>query len=203
MRVHRRYSRLLGGASAAHARAGVPARPWSGGNLGTSLSGVSCTSARLRSDRLLPEQLRLLGFCREVDGATWAVQTTPSPAGAGVILEGVSCVRAGACEAVGSDQRGSVSVALAEKWNGTNWAIQTIPAPQGCDCALQAGCREIELRRHGGGGCRPARLPPGGVVPADAPGPGTTPGWPTKGDRTWPTTVSGGSITATRPSPNS
>ena len=68
------------------------------------------------------------------NGTTWAVQTTPSPAGAPVsYLYGEACSSATSCEAVGyyvpSSQGGSQM--LAERWNGTTWALQTTPIPAG------------------------------------------------------------------------
>ena len=68
------------------------------------------------------------------NGTTWAVQTTPSPAGApDSYLYGEACSSATSCEAVGyyvpSSQGGSQM--LAERWNGTTWALQTTPIPAG------------------------------------------------------------------------
>jgi hypothetical protein len=63
----------------------------------------------------------------------WAIQTTPDPAGASEnYLQGVSCVSATSCTAVGYYRdSGGALLTLAEFWNGTAWAIQATPNPTG------------------------------------------------------------------------
>jgi hypothetical protein len=63
------------------------------------------------------------------DGRRWRVQRTPNPAPARVsILNGVSCVSARACLAVGEFFGGSgVHRPLVERWNGRNWRIVAAP----------------------------------------------------------------------------
>ncbi|MGC9962963.1 MAG: hypothetical protein ABSE47_13810, partial [Acidimicrobiales bacterium] len=66
-------------------------------------------------------------------GTKWAIQTTPSPAGAlSAGLAGVSCTGASACTAVGDYTNSSgTEVTLAEVRKGTTWAIQKTPNPTG------------------------------------------------------------------------
>ena len=64
------------------------------------------------------------------NGTTWALQTTPIPAGAiGSTLNEVACPSSTPdCEAVGAySVSSSPTVTLAERWNGTTWALQTTP----------------------------------------------------------------------------
>jgi hypothetical protein len=65
------------------------------------------------------------------DGGAWAVQATPSPAGAvPSTLASVSCGARTACTAVGYFRNSNVnSLTLAESWNGTAWAVQRTPDP--------------------------------------------------------------------------
>jgi hypothetical protein len=100
-----------------------------------ALSGVSCTSAvactavgnydnRSGADVTLAEAW---------NGKAWRVQATPNPSGAtDVVLSGVSCTSAAACEAVGSYYNSSdTQVTLAEAYDGKTWSIQTVPLPSG------------------------------------------------------------------------
>jgi hypothetical protein len=65
------------------------------------------------------------------NGSSWSVLPAPPPAGARrSFLNGVSCVSATACTAVGSYQtRAGQHVTLAERWNGTTWSLQPTPNP--------------------------------------------------------------------------
>jgi hypothetical protein len=75
------------------------------------------------------------------DGTSWAIQTTPNPTRAHTSdLNGVSCVSADACTAVGDHTNGAgTEVTLAEWWNGTSWAIQTTPNPTGAHDSYMSG----------------------------------------------------------------
>src|SRR5215469_3056556 len=67
-------------------------------------------------------------FAEAWNGTAWKLQPTPNPAGAtNTALSGVSCTAAGACEAVGVTDSGT----LAETWNGTAWKLQPTPNPAG------------------------------------------------------------------------
>ena len=66
------------------------------------------------------------------NGTKWSTQRTPTPTGASsTALDGVSCVSASACTAVGYYNNSTASVTLAERWNGTKWSIERTPNPNG------------------------------------------------------------------------
>ena len=74
------------------------------------------------------------------DGSSWVIQRAVTPASAtGNALNGVSCVSAGFCEAVGTttDDAGNV-ITLAEGWTGTSWKIQATPDPAQAVSAIRA-----------------------------------------------------------------
>jgi hypothetical protein len=60
------------------------------------------------------------------NGTTWTIEPTPTFTGTSQ-LNGVSCITATDCVAVGSQN----GLALAEIWNGAAWAVQTTPDPSG------------------------------------------------------------------------
>jgi hypothetical protein len=84
------------------------------------------------------------------DGTSWTIQATPNPAGdrrsPTTGFNGVSCVSADACTAVGAHtNRAGTFVTLAERWNGRRWTIQAIPGAQdsglnGVSCASAHAC---------------------------------------------------------------
>jgi len=64
------------------------------------------------------------------DGARWTKVPSASPGIAGNRLNGVSCVSAGACTAVGVDGTGNgVTTSLVESWDGTRWSAVPSPNP--------------------------------------------------------------------------
>jgi hypothetical protein len=71
----------------------------------------------------------------------WVLQSTPSIAEPVAALDGVSCVSASDCEAVGYTSAG----ALAENWNGSTWTVQTVSLPgnaelTGVSCVSASYC---------------------------------------------------------------
>ncbi len=115
------------------------------GAKGSSLLGVSCTSAsaciavgRYVSaatsglEALATEEKTLV---ESWGGSEWAIQSSPNPEGKKLSrLSGVSCTSASACTAAGSARKGSKAAeaettTLAERWNGTSWSTQTTPNP--------------------------------------------------------------------------
>ena len=147
----------------------------------SELLGVSCTSSngctavgryytKDNSKTLEPEYLTL---AERWNGEKWSIQSTPNPEGATKsALEGVSCVSAEACTAVGSDiNSAKKAVGLAERWNGKEWSSQEISTASGLDSVSctskrsvyrrgrQADCRAVERQRMVGavdaqpGGC--------------------------------------------------
>jgi hypothetical protein len=114
----------------------------------STLTGVSCTSARSCiavgyfdppsgptdvSTRLLAEHW---------NGRTWAVQDAPLPAGTNKdMFNAVSCHSATACTAAGftaSDDSSATST-VAERWNGRTWTIARTPNPAGSPSNLLTG----------------------------------------------------------------
>jgi hypothetical protein len=97
------------------------------GGVSSSLTGVSCSTARwcmaVGDQGLLTSQVNgSMPFAELWTGATWVVQQPANPngntpAGTGVLLQ-VSCSSAHACAAVGFYSKG-----FAEIWNGAHWTI--------------------------------------------------------------------------------
>jgi hypothetical protein len=68
-------------------------------------------------------------FAEEWNGTTWSQSSLPSVPGASVIgLDGVSCVNATLCTAVGSAVAGDVNTPLIEQWNGQAWSVAQFSA---------------------------------------------------------------------------
>src|SRR5207253_656150 len=62
------------------------------------------------------------------DGTSWAIVTSPNTnATQNNYLNGVTCVSASECWAVGSYYNDSAYQTLIERWDGTSWAIVTSP----------------------------------------------------------------------------
>jgi hypothetical protein len=75
-----------------------------------------------------------VGVPAMASGASWVLQSSPSPGSEENYLNGVSCSSSTACTAVGEYATGKSTtdyVTLAERWNGTVWATQTTPNPEG------------------------------------------------------------------------
>lgn len=119
--------------------------PSPAGSYATALSSVSCTSA---SNCVAVGYARpfsggfpiFVEFAEVWNGAGWTIQTTP---GVGGNLNGVSCVSASACIAVGESSSGRT---LAEAWNGADWTVQTTPNPPGTPNSVLSGvsCRTAD-----------------------------------------------------------
>jgi hypothetical protein len=65
-------------------------------------------------------------------GTTWTAQKQKNPRGQGESNSnnGVSCIGADSCAAVGN-WTNNAPLALAESWNGSSWSRQNLPAPNG------------------------------------------------------------------------
>jgi hypothetical protein len=118
------------------------------------------------------------------NGSTWSVVPSPNPAAGrlGVnYLDGVSCVSASACTAVGFYWTNSRRVprTLTESWNGTAWTIVPSPSPgrgsnylSGVSCTSAAACTAvgygtgplIESWNGSTWSVVPSPNPPGGAV---------------------------------------
>jgi len=96
-----------------------------------ALDGVSCTSAQFcvavgNYDDSTPAQTLVETW----DGTSWSITPSPnSSTSEANYLDGVSCLSAASCQAVGTQVTGTVLVPLAESWNGAAWTIEPTPAP--------------------------------------------------------------------------
>ena len=114
--------------------------------INTSLTGISCTSAR--ACIAVGDSFTLGDTSTAVamrwNGRTWTALDIPDPAGpAGplIIINGISCASASMCIAVGDAAtfggQSFTFMPLTERWNGRKWAIQTSVRP-GADAQLEA-----------------------------------------------------------------
>jgi hypothetical protein len=94
------------------------------------------------------------------NGTAWRTVAVKLPKGAtSGILDGVSCVSAARCVAVGSyyDKGSGKGSALAETWNGRTWTPAQLPAParpdaslSGVSCKSAASCVAVGSYANGG-----------------------------------------------------
>jgi hypothetical protein len=93
--------------------------------------GVSCTTSAACTAAGRYENSSGVGLplAERWNGTEWSLQSAPTPSGStGNSFDGVSCVSASLCTAVGASLNGSGKyTALAERWNGAEWQIQTVP----------------------------------------------------------------------------
>jgi hypothetical protein len=139
------------------ARWAVQAVPGPVGSAGAEFSGLACTSARAcaAAGAFSPGAGETdVTLAEAWNGTRWAIEATPSPVGAGTdtLFDGVSCVSARACTAVGSySKTPTLGVTLAEAWNGSRWRIQATPNPKGAtgsflqavSCASKNACAAV------------------------------------------------------------
>ncbi|HEY2552639.1 MAG TPA: hypothetical protein VGI64_18880, partial [Streptosporangiaceae bacterium] len=111
------------------------------GSVGSSLSGVSCSAAdactAVGSDESVSGgQGVFTTYAERWDGSSWTIQNTP--AGTSSNLNGVDCLSATDCVAVGDILTGvGINLdTLAETWNGSTWTIQGTPTPTGATRAF-------------------------------------------------------------------
>jgi hypothetical protein len=95
------------------------------------------------------------------NGSSWKKQPVPAPAAPhrAFRLNGVSCVAADTCEAVGYYSTISRLVALAERWNGTSWTVQpsasladTDSPLAGVSCTAANVCEAVGFYSNGSAG---------------------------------------------------
>jgi hypothetical protein len=97
----------------------------------TQLSSVSCSSASACTavGYYLDSSNSEVMVAERWNGKVWAIQSTPSPAGAlQTVLAGVSCASSTDCTAVGTQITSTANLTLAEGWDGTAWTTQTSPS---------------------------------------------------------------------------
>jgi hypothetical protein len=96
------------------------------------LNGASCTAATAcTAVGLFDNSLgRTEMLAERWNGTTWAIQSTPDPAGGfDSSFQSVSCPSTTLCTAVGSYVASGKSVPLAETWDGTAWTNQNAAIP--------------------------------------------------------------------------
>jgi len=143
---------VLGGCAAPVGAAAVSGAP--AGTLQPALSGVSCVSASfcaavgVRADSVESPPVDV-PLALSWNGTSWRETAVPLPRGqADGTLDGVSCVSASYCVAVGGYGSGGSGGPLAETWNGRAWTAAALPYPAGLDyvgiaavsCAVARHC---------------------------------------------------------------
>lgn len=122
-----------------------------------ALSSVSCSRSTVWCEAVGSFQQQQNGTSALAEwwnGTRWARQTARIPdarAGASGNLNGVSCVSATSCEAVGSDTTfagRSGTYGFAEHWNGSAWTLQQTPRRgqnvlQSVSCASSIRCEAV------------------------------------------------------------
>src|SRR6185437_3916022 len=126
------------------------------GGDGSSLLGVSCTSAGACTAvgyYYNPGSNTTSTLAEAWNGTSWAIQPTPRHATTVFQdLDAVSCTSPTACIAVGSVGYDT----LAELWNGTSWALQPTPGPAtlvprlaaGVSCTSASTCTAVWSTRN-------------------------------------------------------
>ncbi len=85
-----------------------------------------------------------VSFVERWNGTAWSHQSSPNPASStNTVFQGVSCVNATPCVAVGDWFNGKNWGPMAQEWNGAAWALDTTPTPEGASFSLLEGvaCR--------------------------------------------------------------
>ena len=125
----------------------------------SGLTGVSCSAASACEaiGNYMNSLGSSVGLAEAWNGSSWKLQTTAYPADATgqILLTGVSCGAASACEAVGN----SGAVTLAEAWNGTTWKLQTTPnlagtlfgGLTGVSCSAASACEAVGYYNNSAG----------------------------------------------------
>ena len=131
----------------------------------TGFSAVSCLSATFceAAGSYSNGSGQYYAVAAAWNGTAWSLQSAPSPAGAyQTSFNGVSCVTADACEAVGYYQLTAQSqpqAALAEGWNGSSWTAQHAAMPAAAvpnslnavSCISSAFCEAVGTATDGSG----------------------------------------------------
>ncbi len=110
---------------------------------------------------IMPETIGANAFIEHWNGTSWTVTPAPTVAGPqGTYLDGVTCVSANSCWAVGAnmDSIGDPSSTLVVSWNGTTWS--TVPSPPSASgslltdvtCLDASQCWASGMLLQGGGG---------------------------------------------------
>jgi hypothetical protein len=132
----------------------------------TFLNAVACAPASgcIAAGAYINSSGAFHGLAERWDGASWAIQPTPSlPGGVMSSLIGVACTSATGCLAVGfsgpSGGNNQSPATLAERWNGSTWRVQDTPNPPGAaaselnaaSCVSPAACIAVGLTSNSRG----------------------------------------------------
>lgn len=105
----------------------------------TAVSCISSTSCTGVGSYITTAFHNNLTLAEHWDGSSWSQQATPNPSGSTDSgLNGISCVGATSCYAVGdynSTSSSEPSAIMAEHWDGTSWTLQTMATPPGATAA--------------------------------------------------------------------
>ena len=111
----------------------VTATPNPAGATSSVLNDVACTSAtNCVAVGASYGGTTQAALAERWNGTTWTITHVPNASGATQsLLNGISCVAATACEAVGEYTGPSAELTLTEFYNGTTWTVQASPNPAG------------------------------------------------------------------------
>jgi hypothetical protein len=113
----------------------VVASPNPTGSTGSHLNGVACVTATNCTAVGYSATASTPGraLVERWNGTNWSIVPSPVPAGStGSYLNGVACVSATSCTAVGYyTTASSTGRTLVERWNGTKWSIAPSPNASG------------------------------------------------------------------------
>ena len=128
------------------------------GTLTNQLLGVSCVSSTscqavgysgngINAHRAVNERTLAMSW----NGHSWSIVSSPNPGTGNAQLNGVSCVSATSCTAVGNTRTssGGENRTLAESWNGHSWSFVSSPnrgtvgALAGVSCVSKNACQAV------------------------------------------------------------
>jgi len=101
------------------------------------LFGLSCVAANdcwTVGYILPPSSMPSITLIEHYDGATWSIANSANSAGRASFLQGVTCVSASDCWAIGYYSNGNIFQTFIEHYDGTAWSIVSSPNtldPQG------------------------------------------------------------------------
>ncbi|HEX6518949.1 MAG TPA: hypothetical protein VF070_02895 [Streptosporangiaceae bacterium] len=122
------------------------------GAVPNALNSVSCVSASFCEavGTATDSSANTISLAEAWNGTSWKIQPTPEPAqssgGVKALMNGVSCVTANFCEAVGFSA--AAQAAATWVWNGTLWTTQPVPASSGLksvSCTSAAFCMAVAI----------------------------------------------------------
>lgn len=114
------------------------------GSAGGDLFGVSCASSKscVAVGSYGNADFEIVALAESWNGKTWRASEPSAPAGASeAALQGVSCVSAAGCVAVGwYDNAAGYPLGLAESWNGRKWTKLLLPKSGGYGQLFGVSC---------------------------------------------------------------